>query len=85
VRKARITPYRDGPYLIRGDFEIVTPGGAVIDPRRKTIALCRCGASRTKPFCDGTHKRIGFNAASGAARRSSGPEASSLAESTELD
>jgi len=57
---ARITPYPDGPYLIRGTFELTDADGQVIETRRKTIALCRCGASRTKPFCDGTHKLIGF-------------------------
>lgn len=59
---ARITPYPDGPYLVRGTFEIVDANGEVIDTRRKTVALCRCGSSRTKPFCDGTHKTIGFKA-----------------------
>jgi CDGSH-type Zn-finger protein len=59
---ARITPYPDGPYLVRGEFEVTDANGEVIDARRKTIALCRCGASRTKPFCDGTHKLIGFKA-----------------------
>ena len=59
----RITPYPDGPYLIRGDFEVVGADGTVVDARRKTVALCRCGASRSKPFCDGTHKQIGFRAA----------------------
>ncbi len=59
---ARITPYPDGPYLIRGSFEVTDPEGRVIETRRKTIALCRCGASQTKPFCDGTHKAIGFKA-----------------------
>lgn len=61
---ARLTPYRDGPYLIRGDFELTDQDGEPIDARRGTIALCRCGASRTKPFCDGTHKSIRFRAAS---------------------
>ncbi len=61
---ARITPYPDGPYLIRGDFEVTDHDGRVIETRRKTIALCRCGASQTKPFCDGTHKAIGFKASS---------------------
>jgi CDGSH-type Zn-finger protein len=60
--RARVTPYPNGPYLVRGDFEILDPDGNVIDARRRTIALCRCGASRTKPFCDGTHKAIGFEA-----------------------
>ncbi|HEX5955182.1 MAG TPA: CDGSH iron-sulfur domain-containing protein [Solirubrobacterales bacterium] len=61
---ARLTPYRDGPYLIRGEFELTDQDGEPIDARRGTIALCRCGASRTKPFCDGTHKSIRFRAAS---------------------
>ena len=57
---ARITPYPDGPYLVRGTFDLTDADGEVIETRRKTIALCRCGASRTKPFCDGTHKLISF-------------------------
>ena len=64
---ARITPYRDGPLLVRGDFEMVDQDGTVIETRRKTIALCRCGRSRIKPFCDGTHKTTGFRAGSGPA------------------
>jgi release factor glutamine methyltransferase len=63
---ARVTPYRDGPYLVRGDFELVDQDGDVIAARRGTVALCRCGGSRTKPFCDGTHKTIGFEAPSAA-------------------
>lgn len=66
---ARVTPYPDGPYLIRGDFEITDHEGNPIETRRETIALCRCGASRTKPFCDGTHKAIGFEADSAAAEQ----------------
>jgi CDGSH-type Zn-finger protein len=61
---ARLTPYRDGPYLVRGEFELIDQEGEVIDARRGTVALCRCGASRTKPFCDGTHKSIRFRASS---------------------
>ena len=63
---ARITPYRDGPYLVRGEFELTDQEGRVIERRRGTVALCRCGASQTKPFCDGTHKAIGFVAPEGA-------------------
>ncbi|GAA2355771.1 hypothetical protein Cme02nite_48600 [Catellatospora methionotrophica] len=62
---ATITPYEDGPLLLRGDFEIVTPDGERIEPGRPTVALCRCGRSRVKPFCDGTHKLIDFHAPAG--------------------
>lgn len=50
----------DGPLIVRGDFEIVTPSGDAVPRDRKTVALCRCGASAIKPYCDGTHKFIKF-------------------------
>jgi CDGSH-type Zn-finger protein len=65
---ATITPYRDGPLIVRGDFRLVDQDGAEIDPGRDTIALCRCGKSGIKPFCDGTHKRSGFSAPSAPSR-----------------
>jgi CDGSH-type Zn-finger protein len=65
---ATITPYRDGPLIVRGDFRLVDQDGAEIDPGRQTIALCRCGKSGIKPFCDGTHKRSGFSAPSAPSR-----------------
>jgi CDGSH-type Zn-finger protein len=65
---ATITPYRDGPLIVRGAFRLVDQDGAEIDPGRDTIALCRCGRSGIKPFCDGTHKRAGFSAPSAPAR-----------------
>lgn len=68
---ATIIPYEDGPLIVRGDFELRTPGGEPIDPGRGTIALCRCGKSAIKPFCDGTHKVINFKAGTG---RESGGE-----------
>jgi CDGSH-type Zn-finger protein len=55
-----IVPYEDGPLLVRGDFALLTPDGTVIQPGRATVALCRCGKSAIKPFCDGTHKATGF-------------------------
>lgn len=64
--ETRITPYRDGPLIVRGDFELTDQDGRPIDARRKTVALCRCGRSRIRPFCDGTHKLVGFEAPSGA-------------------
>jgi CDGSH-type Zn-finger protein len=61
-----ITPYRDGPLLVRGPFRLVDQDGSEIEVRRETIALCRCGKSRMRPFCDGTHKVVRFSAPSGA-------------------
>ena len=55
----------DGPLLVRGPFALVAQDGNVIDPGRGTVALCRCGRSAIKPFCDGTHKIVGFRAPSG--------------------
>jgi CDGSH-type Zn-finger protein len=65
---ATITPYRDGPLIVRGDFRLVDQDGAEIDPGRDTIALCRCGKSGIKPFCVGSHKRSGFSAPSAPSR-----------------
>jgi CDGSH-type Zn-finger protein len=65
---ATITPYRDGPLIVRGDFRLLDQDGVEIDPGRNTIALCRCGKSGIKPFCDGTHKRSGFSAPSAPSR-----------------
>ncbi|MFL5899156.1 MAG: CDGSH iron-sulfur domain-containing protein [Solirubrobacterales bacterium] len=62
---ATITPYPDGPYLVRGDFVVQDQEGNELSLERRTIALCRCGKSRMRPFCDGTHKLIGFEAPSG--------------------
>jgi CDGSH-type Zn-finger protein len=66
---ATITPYRDGPYIVRGNFTVTDQDGNVIANERKTIALCRCGRSQTRPFCDGTHKLIDFRAAGGDERQ----------------
>jgi CDGSH-type Zn-finger protein len=63
-----ITAYPDGPYLVRGDFRIVDHDGIEIPRSRRTIALCRCGKSRMRPFCDGTHRLAGFRAAGAADR-----------------
>jgi CDGSH-type Zn-finger protein len=59
-----ITPYRDGPLIVRGDFKLEDQNGDEIGNERRTIALCRCGKSRSRPFCDGSHKLIGFKAPS---------------------
>ena len=69
-----ITIRKDGPYSIVGDdvanVRLVDADGNVIQPRNPAkMSLCRCGASATKPFCDGTHSRIGFRAAEEAAQQ----------------
>ncbi len=78
---AKITITKDGPYLVDGavplaNQHIVTnEQGESLEWREgdahahsQKYALCRCGASRTKPFCDGTHKRIGFDGTETASR-----------------
>ena len=60
-----ITPYRDGPLLVRGPFTLADQDGNVIEVGRKTVALCRCGKSRIRPLCDGTHQLVRFRAPSG--------------------
>jgi CDGSH-type Zn-finger protein len=57
-----ITPYRNGPILVRGPIELAWPDGSPVTRRRDPVALCRCGKSKLTPFCDGTHKLIGFRA-----------------------
>jgi CDGSH-type Zn-finger protein len=64
--ETKITPYRDGPYLVRGPFTLLDQDGNEIEVKRRVVALCRCGRSQIRPFCDGTHKAIGFQAPSGA-------------------
>lgn len=64
----RITVTENGPLSIRGTFTLVDQDGNEYDVAgRKRVKLCRCGASQDKPFCDGSHTRIGFEAAERAA------------------
>ena len=64
--EATITPYRDGPLLVRGPFRMLDQDGHEIEVDRDTVALCRCGKSRLRPFCDGSHKVVRFRAPSAA-------------------
>ena len=54
-----ITPTNDGPYIVRGEIEMVDAEGKKFETKG-TTALCRCGASSMKPFCDGSHKAKNF-------------------------
>jgi CDGSH-type Zn-finger protein/uncharacterized Fe-S cluster protein YjdI len=56
-----VTPAPNGPLVLAGPVEILSGTGRTI-LRTERTALCRCGASRTKPFCDGSHVGIGFTA-----------------------
>ncbi|MBV9717771.1 MAG: CDGSH iron-sulfur domain-containing protein [Candidatus Eremiobacteraeota bacterium] len=49
-----------GPYLVRGKFTLTDAEGNVYTIEGANIALCRCGGSQTKPFCDGAHRENGF-------------------------
>ena len=51
----------NGPYVVSGTVEVRDADGAAYTVK-ETFALCRCGGSSTKPFCDGTHKKNGFQA-----------------------
>jgi len=63
---------RNGPYLVEDDdVKVLDWEGKEYVIGRRPVALCRCGASTKKPFCDGTHSKIGFQAAEAAV----GPEA----------
>ncbi|MFN3135988.1 MAG: CDGSH iron-sulfur domain-containing protein [Candidatus Kryptonium sp.] len=60
----KIKASENGPYLIEiesGKFEVERDAEKELI-EKKTIALCRCGGSENKPFCDGTHRKIGFSA-----------------------
>src|SRR4051794_39027537 len=60
---------KNGPYIVKGEVELKDANGNSY-PAEKRMALCRCGASTNKPFCDGTHSKIGFQAAEQAVPRS---------------
>ena len=61
-----------GPYKVTGPVRLIDADGNEYDVKPgETIVLCRCGASTTKPFCDKTHSKIGFEAAERAAARPS--------------
>lgn len=58
--RIRIKASKNGPFIVNGDLEIEDRDGNVRACPGKTTALCRCGASRNKPFCDGSHTGVKF-------------------------
>ncbi len=62
-----ITVRPNGPFRVEGPIKLVDADGTQLDLAGKpAVSLCRCGASTKKPFCDGTHSKIGFQAAAAA-------------------
>jgi CDGSH-type Zn-finger protein len=62
----------NGPYRVTGPAKVVDPqGNEIMIEEGRTVSLCRCGGSVNKPFCDGTHSRIGFAAAEAAVLKNS--------------
>jgi 3-phenylpropionate/trans-cinnamate dioxygenase ferredoxin subunit len=57
-----ITVRKNGPYIVSGTVEVRDADGNVY-PAKETVAPCRCGASTKKPFSDGSHSKVGFQAA----------------------
>jgi len=72
MAQVKITVRPNGPYRVEapeGTIELVDADGKTYDLSGKpAFSLCRCGGSTNKPFCDGTHSRIGFQAAEAAVR-----------------
>ena len=72
MEQVEIKARHNGPYKITGPVKVIDADGKEYDlsKRAETIVLCRCGGSQTKPFCDGTHSQIGFEAAERAVAQS---------------
>ncbi len=68
MEETSISTCENGPFLVTGPFRLVDAGGDEFAVEKETVALCRCGASTKKPFCDGTHSRVGFRATERAVR-----------------
>jgi CDGSH-type Zn-finger protein len=54
-----IVPTTNGPYEVKGEVRIERPDGSLVRETSRSF-LCRCGHSKAKPFCDGSHKRLGW-------------------------
>lgn len=63
--KIEIKASKNGPLLIAGSATFTDADGNVKQTEGKMFAICRCGQSANKPFCDGSHKRVNFEAPEG--------------------
>jgi len=62
----------NGPLIVQGEFQLIDAQGNEVPVKK--AALCRCGGSTTKPFCDGTHSKIGFQGAMAAVEKAEEPK-----------
>jgi CDGSH-type Zn-finger protein len=72
TERTQITALDNGPYLVKGPLMLLDADGNEFLTERATVALCRCGSSANKAFCDGTHSKVGFRAAERAVRAEQG-------------
>jgi CDGSH iron-sulfur domain-containing protein 3 len=77
MEPVEIKARHNGPYKVTGPIRLIDADGNEYDlgADGEPIVLCRCGRSLTKPFCDSTHKKIGFQAPERAVARADDPEA----------
>lgn len=68
MSEVQVMATENGPYKVTGMIELVDHEGNVIETRGRSVFLCRCGGSTNKPFCDGTHSKIGFQGAMAAVK-----------------
>jgi CDGSH-type Zn-finger protein len=75
VADVEIKVRKNGPYKVTGPIRLIDADGNEyeVGAPGESIVLCRCGGSTTKPFCDGTHRRTGFQAAEKAGREARSP------------
>jgi CDGSH-type Zn-finger protein len=66
MAEVTITIRRNGPYVVAGPVKIIDSTGKEIIVDKPVVSLCRCGGSVNKPFCDGTHSKVGFQGAEAA-------------------
>jgi CDGSH-type Zn-finger protein len=56
----KVQVLKNGPLLVSGPVDFVDAEGKPIQPAKQPAALCRCGHSAAKPFCDGSHRKVNF-------------------------
>lgn len=56
----KVQVLKDGPFLVTGQIAMLAADGSSIEVKQQPVALCRCGHSANKPFCDGGHKKANF-------------------------